>query len=57
MVDIPKAEALTPSRVHGDTDESPKPTPRISKISDSDAAAAAPAMMEPHETALRVGTE
>jgi hypothetical protein len=52
MVDTPKVTALTPSRAHGDTDDNPSPTPRISSINESDAAAAAPAAMAPQETAL-----
>jgi hypothetical protein len=50
MVDTPKVVALTPSRAHGDTDDSPKPTPRISRISERDTAA--PAATALHETAL-----
>jgi hypothetical protein len=41
-----------PSRAHGDTDDRPSPTPRICRISDREAPAAAPAAMAPHETAL-----
>ena len=52
MVDKPKVFALAPFSDQGETDDRPSPTPSISRISDSAAAAAAPAMMAPHETAL-----
>ncbi|RZL10056.1 MAG: hypothetical protein EOP40_07765 [Rubrivivax sp.] len=52
MVDTPKVVAETPDEAHGDTDDSPRPVPRISRISERAAAAAAPAKIAPHETAL-----
>jgi hypothetical protein len=54
MVDTPKLVALMPSRDHGDTDDRPNPTPRINRINDKEAPAAAPAAIAPHETALVV---
>jgi len=52
MADAPKVAALAPRCPHGETEDSPKPTPNINKISDSAAAATAPAKMAPHDTAL-----
>ena len=43
IVDIPKVLALIPSPDQGDVVANPKPAPRINKISDNPAAAAAPA--------------
>ena len=57
MVDTPKVVALTPSCTHGDTEDKPKPVPRISKIRDSAAAAAAPAKIAAHETALALNCD
>ena len=42
---------------HGDTENNPRPVPNINKINDSAAAAAAPANMAPHDTALAVAFE
>ncbi len=52
MVLTPSVAAVTPALAHGETDDKPRPTPRMSRISESAAAAAAPAAMAPHETAL-----
>ncbi len=52
IVETPKAVALTPSRLHGEITANPKPVPRIISTSDIAAAAAPPARMAPHETAL-----
>jgi len=52
IVVTPKVEALIPSRAHGETDDRPSPTPRMSRISDSEAAAAAPAAIAPQDTPL-----
>ncbi len=52
MVDTPSDWALMPSLLHGETEDKPSPVPRISRISDSAAAAAAPANTAPHDTAL-----
>jgi hypothetical protein len=54
MLDTPKVVADTPLYAHGDTEDSPKPVPSINKISDNAAAAAAPAIIAPHDTALAV---
>ena len=51
MVDAPKVAAVTPTCDHGDTADSPRPVPSTNKISDSAAAAAAPARIAAHETA------
>ena len=51
MVDTPKVAALMPAAAQGETDDRPKPTPRISRISDNAAAAAAPASTALHDTA------
>lgn len=55
MVDTPNVVALTPSLAHGDTEDSPRPIPRISRIRDREAAAAAPATIAPQDTALTLG--
>ena len=47
MVDTPRVVALAPSPAHGDTEESPSPTPSMRRISESAAAAAAPAARSP----------
>ena len=47
MVDTPMAVALND---HGDTDDRPSPTPRISRMKDRAAAAAAPASTAPQDT-------
>ncbi|MDH4395116.1 MAG: hypothetical protein QE278_05535 [Limnobacter sp.] len=52
MVDQPKVVACMPIFDHGDTEERPSPTPKISRIKDNDAAAAPPAAMAPQATAL-----
>ena len=52
IVAVPKTVAVAPWPDHGETEESPRPTPRISKIRDSAAAPAAPAKMAAHDTAL-----
>jgi hypothetical protein len=52
MVDTPKVVALTPLYAQGDTEDSSKPVPNIKRISAKAAAAAAPATMAPHDTAL-----
>ena len=52
MVETPNAVVLTPSFAQGDTDDRPSPVPNSNKIRESAAAAAAPAKMAPHETAL-----
>ncbi|KAG1421533.1 hypothetical protein G6F57_023580 [Rhizopus arrhizus] len=52
MLDQPKVSLLTPSNDHGDTDDRPRPTPRISRMRDSAAAATAPAKIAPQDTAL-----
>src|SRR5690606_33031596 len=52
MVDTPKVVALIPSPDQGDVVANPSPAPRISKISDKPAAAAAPAKIAPQDTAL-----
>jgi len=44
--------ALMPLYAHGDTEDSPKPVPSITRISDKAAIAAAPAKIALHETAL-----
>jgi hypothetical protein len=41
-----------PAFAHGETDDKPNPVPRMSKMSESAAAAAAPANIAPQETAL-----
>ncbi|MNI74797.1 hypothetical protein D3C73_1309050 [compost metagenome] len=48
----PKVSLETPSNDHGDTEDRPRPTPRMSRMRDSAAAATAPAKMAPHDTAL-----
>ncbi|MBA4264227.1 MAG: hypothetical protein C0453_04030 [Comamonadaceae bacterium] len=57
MVETPRVVAPTPAWDQGDTEDMPNPTPRMSRISESAAAAAAPAAMAPHETALMVPAE
>jgi hypothetical protein len=52
MADIPKASALIPAYAQGDTADRPKPVPNIVRISAKAAAAVAPAIIEPHDTAL-----
>ena len=52
MVDTPKVAALIPLCVQGDTEDNPKPIPSINKIKDRAAAAAEPAAMALHDTAL-----
>ena len=52
IVEMPKVAALTPACVHGETDDRPSPTPRISRISDNAAAPAAPASTALHDTPL-----
>ena len=54
MVDMPKVTALMPLCAQGDTEDKPKPVPKMSKIKDSTAAAAAPAKTALHATALEV---
>ena len=51
MVDTPNAVAPMPALAQGETDDKPKPVPRINKINDNAAAAAAPAKMADHDTA------
>jgi hypothetical protein len=52
IADTPKVVALTPLYAQGDTEDRPKPVPNIKRISDRAAAAAAPATIAPHDTAL-----
>ena len=52
MVEKPNAAADTPLRAHGEIADKPSPAPRINRIIDKAAAAAAPARIAPHETAL-----
>ncbi len=56
MLDQPKVSAVTPSNDHGETDDRPRPTPRITRINESAAAAMAPARIAPHDTALSRGS-
>lgn len=49
---VPNAVALAPCEDQGEADDSPRPTPSTSKISDNAAAPAAPAKIAAHETAL-----
>ena len=53
MAAMPIEVALTPALTQGDTDEKPSPVPGTSKFRES-AAAAAPATIALHETALGV---
>jgi hypothetical protein len=48
----PTVVAAAPLEGHGEIAEKPNPNPRITKISESAAAAAAPAKIAPHETPL-----
>ena len=52
IVETPNVFALIPLFIHGDTEDKPRPVPNINRISDKAAAAAAPAKMAPHATAL-----
>ena len=52
MVDTPNAAAPRPALAQGDTEDRPKPVPKINKIKDNAAAAAAPATMADHDTGL-----
>ena len=52
IADVPKVVALMPLYAHGDTDDKPSPVPKISKISDSAAAAIAPAKIAAQHTGL-----
>src|SRR5689334_4507842 len=47
--------ALAPSFAQGESDDSPRPVPRRVRMSDRAAAAAAPAKIAGHDTALVVG--
>ena len=49
---MPKVDAVMPVAAQGDTEDKPSPTPRINRISDKAAAAAAPAITALHDTAL-----
>src|SRR4051794_41902813 len=51
-VPIPRLLALAPSWDQGDSAERPRPVPRMTRISERTAAAAAPAKIPPHATAL-----
>lgn len=46
-----------PEFAQGNTEDNPQPVPNINKINDSAAAAAAPANIAPHDTALAVAFE
>src|ERR1700761_3186840 len=50
MVETPKVVALAPLPANGETDDRPRPTPRINRMSDSAAAPAEPARIAPHDT-------
>jgi hypothetical protein len=52
MLAQPKVSAETPSNAQGDTEDRPRPTPRMIRISESAAEAAAPARIAPQDTAL-----
>lgn len=52
IVETPNAAALIPVCAQGDTEDMPNPVPSIKRISESAEAAAAPAKIAPHETAL-----
>jgi hypothetical protein len=57
MVETPNVAAVMPACDQGDTADSPRPVPSTNKISDSAAAAAAPAKIAAQETApVRAGT-
>ncbi|MNN54632.1 hypothetical protein D3C81_1694550 [compost metagenome] len=50
IVEIPRPLALIPLPAHGDTAENPRPKPSTTRISDSAAAAAAPAKIAAQDT-------
>jgi hypothetical protein len=50
IADAPMVAAEAPLPAHGDAADKPSPTPRIVRMSASDAATNAPAITAPHET-------
>jgi len=50
MVEIPSALALAPSWAHGEVAAKPRPAPRIIRINERAAAAAAPAKIAAQDT-------
>ena len=54
IAEMPNVLALIPLNAHGETDDKPSPVPKISMISDSAAAAMAPAKMAAQQTGLEL---
>ncbi|MNH36643.1 hypothetical protein D3C79_974600 [compost metagenome] len=55
IVEMPRASALAPSSAQGEVAAKPSPAPRITRINERAAAAAAPAKIAAHDTPERLG--